>query len=40
VLRSYIDVCRRGADELGIDLTAGTDWSEVVVDDTADPIHR
>jgi hypothetical protein len=40
VLRSYIDVCRGGADELGIDFTAGTDWPEVVVDDTADPLYR
>jgi hypothetical protein len=40
VLRSYIDVCRRGAGELGIDFTTGTDWPEVVVDDTADPIYR
>jgi len=40
VLRSYIDVCRRGADELGIDFTVGTDWPEVVVDDTANPIYR
>jgi len=40
VLRSYINVCRRGADELGVDFTAGTDWPALVVDDTADPIYR
>jgi hypothetical protein len=40
VLRSYIDVCRGGADELGIEFTAGTDWPEVIVDDTADPVYR
>ena len=40
VLRSYIDVCRRGADEVGIDFATGTDWPAVVVDDTADPVYR
>ena len=40
VLRSYIDICRRGADELGIDFVTGTDWPLDVVDDAGDPAYR
>jgi hypothetical protein len=39
VLRSYIDVCRRGAGEMGIDIERGTDWPGVVVDDSAAPAY-
>jgi len=40
VLRSYIDVCRRGADKIGIDFINGTDWPGVILDDSVDPIYR
>jgi hypothetical protein len=39
VLRSYIDVCRRGAGEMGVDIELGTDWPGVVVDDSAAPVY-
>jgi len=39
VLCSYIDICRRGAAELGISLSAGTTWPASVHDDTAAPLY-
>lgn len=39
VLRSYIDVCRRGAEETGVDIELGTVWPEIVVDDSAAPAY-
>ncbi len=40
VLRSYLDVCRRGAAGLGVNLDLGTTWPLVVRDDTANPVYR
>jgi hypothetical protein len=40
VLRSYPDICRLGADELGLRLEAGTDWPRIVVDDAGNPAYR
>jgi hypothetical protein len=40
VLRSYLDVCRRGAADLGINLDLGTTWPAAVRDDSARPGYR
>jgi hypothetical protein len=40
VPRSYLDVCRRGAAELGIDLAAGTSWPATIHDDCGHPLYR
>jgi hypothetical protein len=40
VLRSYLDVCRRGAAGLGVDLGLGTTWPAVVRDDAVSPLYR
>jgi hypothetical protein len=37
VLGSYLDICRRGASELGISLSAGTTWPATIHDDAAAP---
>ncbi|HUN31786.1 MAG TPA: gamma-glutamylcyclotransferase family protein [Trebonia sp.] len=39
VLCSYIDICRRGAAELGISLSTGTTWPSAIHDDTAAPLY-
>jgi hypothetical protein len=39
VLCSYIDICRRGAAELGISLSAGTTWPSATHDDTTAPLY-
>jgi hypothetical protein len=39
VLCSYIDICRRGAAELGISLSAGTAWPATIRDDSAAPLY-
>jgi hypothetical protein len=39
VPRSYIEVCRRGAAELGISLCAGTAWPVAIHDDAAAPLY-
>jgi hypothetical protein len=39
VLCSYIDICRRGAAELGISLSAGTSWPSALYDDSAAPLY-
>jgi hypothetical protein len=39
VLCSYIDICRRGAAELGISLSAGTTWPATVRNDSAAPLY-
>jgi hypothetical protein len=36
---SYIDICRRGAAELGVSLSLGTDWPATIHDDTAAPVY-
>jgi hypothetical protein len=40
VLRSYLDVCRQGAAELGIDLATGTTWPAAIHDDSGRPLYR
>jgi hypothetical protein len=40
VLRSYLEVCRLGAEALGVALDLGTTWPTVVRDDTARPLYR
>jgi len=40
VARSYVEVCRRGAADLGIDLSMGTTWPVTVLDDTDLPRYR
>jgi hypothetical protein len=39
VLCSYIDICRRGAAELGVSLSAGTTWPSTVHNDSAAPLY-
>src|SRR5581483_11787249 len=39
VLRSYLDVCARGAAELGLDLATGTAWPATVHDDSGRPLY-
>jgi hypothetical protein len=36
---SYIDICRRGAAELGISLAAGIAWPAALHDDSAAPLY-
>jgi hypothetical protein len=40
VPRSYLEVCRQGADGLGVNLELGTTWPAVVHDDSAGPLYR
>jgi hypothetical protein len=40
VLRSYLEVCRQGADGLGVSLELGTTGPAVVHDDSAGPQYR
>ena len=40
VLRSYLDMCWRGAADLGVNLDLGTTWPAAVRDDTASPLYR
>lgn len=40
VLQSYIDVCRRGASELGLNFSSGLDWPTMVIDDSENPVYR
>jgi len=39
VLCSYIDICRRGAAELCVRLSLGTEWPATIHDDTAAPMY-
>jgi hypothetical protein len=40
VLSSYVDICRRGAKALGIDLAQGTTWPATIRNDSANPAYR
>jgi len=40
VLRSYLDMCRQGAADLGVNLELGTTWPAAVRDDSARPFYR